>query len=171
MAKASVTITCNECGNTFTWSKNCKNRDEADRAVEWAKEGGIIYCPNCMYKFKTERRKKEDEEKKQAILERISELEPELELSTLEGSEKQIAWAESIRIKSIKTLLGIIDSWAKNVCINNTDEQYVETFKSAMGFVNSIKSAKEWIEKRDDYERIDFIMDNWKKFTEKNEVQ
>ena len=59
MAKASVLIKCQECGNTFTWSKkDCKNRDEANRAEEWARTGGVIYCPDCMRKFKAEQYKK-----------------------------------------------------------------------------------------------------------------
>lgn len=164
MAKASVLIKCQECGNTFTWSKkDCKNRDEANRAEEWARTGGVIYCPDCMRKFKAKQYKKKNEGKKAQIMERISGY----TLIQLEGSEKQISWAENIRITALSLILAKIDEWATDTKIDSSCEEYVDTMNSAIDFINSTSLAKEWIDKKDKYESSSTIMELFKEYVDR----
>lgn len=85
MAKASVKLTCKECGCTFTSTKQCYNRADADEYEEWAAQN-ITTCPAC-YKAARQAAK---EERVMAEAEKLS-------LPELTGSDKQIKWAISIR--------------------------------------------------------------------------
>lgn len=49
MAKIMVTVKCEKCGCEFTHIHRCKNRTEADKYEEWAKEN-ITVCPECYKK-------------------------------------------------------------------------------------------------------------------------
>lgn len=57
MARATANCTCAECGATFTKSKNCYNRTEANNWEKWA-ISNYTQCPTCWGK---EQRKKEQE--------------------------------------------------------------------------------------------------------------
>ncbi len=101
MAKARVIIVCKKCGEKFTWSKDCSNREEANKAEEWAVKN-IEECPDCTFKAKI----KYENQKAQELTE-------ELQLPKLEGSEKQIAWANTIRIKFIDCYNNLLTSTKK----------------------------------------------------------
>lgn len=87
MAKARVTCTCKTCGATFTKETIKRNRAEADSWEAWAAEN-IDICPDC-YRA----------EKKQKEAERVAARSQQL--PQLQGSEKQVAWANTIRDKMI----------------------------------------------------------------------
>lgn len=80
MAKAS--FNCAECGTSVTIVGS--NRKEADRKAEWHEAQGHI-CPECEGKHRAEENAK------------AAQANRELGLPELTGSEKQIAWAETIR--------------------------------------------------------------------------
>lgn len=87
MAKARVTCTCKICGATFTRETIKRNRAEADNWDAWAAEN-IDTCPDC---FRAEKKQKEAE--------RVAARSQQL--PQLQGSEKQVAWANTIRDKMI----------------------------------------------------------------------
>ena len=92
MALAKVKLTCSICGNEYTVSKVCYNRKDADSFEEYMKsqEGK---CPDC---FAIERRTQESIERAQAA-EQAAIKAKKLGFATLEGSTKQVAWAETLR--------------------------------------------------------------------------
>lgn len=93
MAMAIVDLVCKECGNHFQHRKECYKRSDADSYEEWAKQN-ITLCPECLRA--AARQKQEDQ---------AAKLEQENELPALEGSEKQVAWAVSIRAKAFAASL------------------------------------------------------------------
>ncbi len=80
MAKA--TFNCAECGASVTIVG--RNRSEADRKAKWHEAQGHI-CQEC------ENKRRAEENDKAALANK------ELGLPALTGSEKQTAWAETIR--------------------------------------------------------------------------
>lgn len=103
MAKARVTCTCKICGATFTRETIKRNRAEADSWEAWAAEN-IDTCPSC---YRAEKKQKEAEH----VAARSQQL------PQLQGSEKQVAWANSIRNKMIsenQVAKGIIDGEFQN---------------------------------------------------------
>lgn len=74
---------------------------------EWKKERAFSgLCPEC-YK------KKQEEKRHQANL-RAAEKSSEMDLPALTGSEKQIAWANTLRLKVIESYEEITDAYEKN---------------------------------------------------------
>lgn len=103
MAKAKATCTCKTCGATFTRETIKRNRSEADSWEAWAAEN-IDTCPSC-YRA----------EKKQKEAERVAARSQQL--PQLQGSEKQVAWANTIRDKIIsenQVAKGIVDGEFQN---------------------------------------------------------
>lgn len=94
MAKASVTLTCPDCGCEFIKSKTCCNRREADEWEAWVASHGPWMCPGC---YKEHARAEERRKNEEAIAATGATLPP------LTGSEKQVAWAEDIRANAIAT--------------------------------------------------------------------
>lgn len=84
MARAKIQLICETCGEEFEHIKFRNNRADADSYTEWAKEN-ITECPDCYYKRKQEERMNLAQEKYNF---------PQF----ASGSEKQIAWAEKIRV-------------------------------------------------------------------------
>lgn len=89
MAVAIIKRVCEKCGCEFEHRKACGKRYEADSYEKWAAEH-ITMCPECY-----EKECKESEERM------IREQAEKLHLPALEGTEKQIAWAEKIRCQCI----------------------------------------------------------------------
>lgn len=87
MAMAEVELVCSTCGKTFTHRKKRYNRADADQYEEWAR-AHIDTCPDCF-------RAKQQKEKELEAAARSSQL------PQLQGSEKQVAWANTIRDKMI----------------------------------------------------------------------
>lgn len=117
MAKATATCTCIKCSNTFYRYATKANRREADSWVQWA-EANINLCPDCYN------------------AERMERARGGAELCELEGSPKQVAWAEDIRDKFLKSTTA------------NTNKLYQATRRFAVEHINS---AKWWIERRNDF--------------------
>lgn len=95
MAKASIRIKCEACGQEFTHRKDCWNRDEAEKYEEWARDN-ITVCPACYAKAMRAAERAKIDAATAAAREEIGEM----QFSELEGSEKQIAWAQDIRARA-----------------------------------------------------------------------
>lgn len=126
MAKASIRIKCEACGQEFTHRKGCWNRDDATRYEEWARDH-ITVCPACYAKEKRATERAKIDAATAAAREQIAGM----QFSELEGSEKQIAWAEDIRARAAATC---------KKCGGN--EKFWALF-------NARTSAEWWIENRD----------------------
>lgn len=92
MTKAIVTIKCATCGKEFTVSRLCANSADANSWKQWAAE----HYDTCRECYLEAQRQAETEEA------------AEDNLPELEGSEKQIAWALSIRAKFAKGIKNFI---------------------------------------------------------------
>lgn len=96
MALAKVTCTCATCGNKFEVRAHRNNSREAASFVEWAQEN-ITECYDCKA---SRARAARDAENAVAAAEAA-----EKGLPNLTGSEKQIAWANTVR-SGILNLVG-----------------------------------------------------------------
>jgi len=139
MAKASVNLTCTECGTEYTITKTCYNRTDANNWENYM-EGKDGLCTEC---WKQEQQQKREEEKiklAEKVNTKLSEA--GVVFPELIGSEKQIAWASDIRNKTVEKLTSIGFKW--EVIANKT---YPEKLISE---VNKLleTSAKVWIESR-----------------------
>lgn len=93
MAKASIKKTCADCGTEYWAQKACINRAEAARWEAWmAQQEGC--CPDC-YKARQAAQREAEAQK----------CEEALDLPSLTGTEKQIAWARRIRKEAIDSAL------------------------------------------------------------------
>ncbi len=92
MTKAIVTIKCATCGKEFTVSRLCANSADANSWKQWAAEH-YDTCRECYFEAQRQ------EDAKEAAEDSLPEL---------EGSEKQIAWALSIRAKFAKEIKNFI---------------------------------------------------------------
>ena len=129
MARATAHCTCKTCGKEFTYSKICYNRRDADDFEEWAAEH-IDECDECR---EARLRKERDEENAHAAA-----LAAENDLPELHGSEKQVAWALSLRQRAI-------DAWLA------LDEESRNRTRNFMDYIlEHAVSAKEWIDERND---------------------
>ena len=120
MAKAEVKIVCECCGQEFTKTATKGNRADANAWEEWAK-ANITLCPKC-YKKSQE----------------IKDL-PEI----TEGSEKQIAWATSIRSDLVKEVRRLIEAY-------ELDDNYTDAWNKFFTAFVSRPDAKYWIDHRRD---------------------
>jgi hypothetical protein len=88
MAKYTITYSCGHTGEIQLFGK----MDERDRKIAWLEREGL--CPEC-YKARKEQEHAEATEK-------AKQETADLDLPELTGSERQIAWAETIRAKAAK---------------------------------------------------------------------
>lgn len=95
MAKVSIRIKCEACEQEFVHSKICYNRDEAAKYEDWARNN-ITVCPTCYSKAMRAAERAKIDAATEAAREQIGDM----NFSELEGSEKQIAWAEDIRARA-----------------------------------------------------------------------
>lgn len=138
MAKATVTCTCKHCGATFERSTVKPSRREADRWEEWAKEN-FDECESCFKERKTRER-----EEQNAI---AAEKSAENGWPTLTGTEKQVAWANTLRIEYIKRI---------DEKIAACSEKGAEPYRAMREFIlNTYTEAKFWIDTRNDYYALD----------------
>ena len=139
MAKASVDLKCTECGTGYTVTKKCYNRKEAD-SWESYMQGNNGLCTEC---WRKEQQAKRETEKAQLAEKVKTELaEAGLVLPKLEGSEKQVAWANDIRSNFISALSKRGMKWSLI-----TDKKYPEKFENDVEKIFE-SSAKAWIESR-----------------------
>lgn len=124
MARAKAQCTCERCGQEFVKIAYKRNRAEAASFEKWAEEN-ITLCPDC---WKAEQDSKAVEG---------------LALPALTGIPKQIAWAESIRVKMIRKA--------------REDAHGLEGEEKALadGYIKHIAEGKEesrfWIDNRDSH--------------------
>ena len=143
MAMAKVTLACSICGNEYTVSKRCYNRKDADSFEEHMKkqEGK---CPDC---FAIERRTQESIERAQAA-EQAAIKAKKLGFAKLEGSAKQVSWAETLRWEILDRIGRQVTGYTfqgEEITKENT-----ETLSAAVKkFFESEVSAKLFIENRD----------------------
>lgn len=95
MAKASVDLVCTVCGKSFTHSKICYSRAEANTYEDWAR-GHITMCAECYRKQEHEKRMIDIGKKVKAKLKLL-----EAEFPPLNGTEKQIAYADRLRKEAV----------------------------------------------------------------------
>lgn len=137
------------CGHTFRKQLYGKTSSRLSY-VEWANNN--LECPDC-YKAGIEKKRQEqaDKAKQEAIKENLPEL---------EGSEKQIQWAETIRkskIEAIRELAGKISN--EDNCLTDrqkqTKQEIIDLLKNKMNQLKSKKSAKWFIDCRNtEYNRF-----------------
>lgn len=99
MAMVKIKINCECCGNEFEHRKQCCNSSAAADYKEWALEN-IKICPKC-WRTAEERREMMEYE---SVIRSAG-----VNLPELVGTEKQIAWAEKIRIKSVAGMIANIN--------------------------------------------------------------
>lgn len=83
------------CGHTATLDLVGPYKDRYKK-IAWLEEEGK--CPECYGKIK--RAEREEAQKKEE--QEIEKMEKELNFAHLVGSEKQVAWARSLRVKMLK---------------------------------------------------------------------
>lgn len=128
MAKAKIRITCKKCGKIFTWSKTYVNRAAADAGEKWALNE-ISECPDCVFQEKIEYENK-----------KAKEMTEELNLPQLEGTEKQTAWANTIRIKFMEDYKSI-SSKPRNKRFKSIFEKIVANERSAQFWINERQTS------------------------------
>jgi len=128
MAQIKIKLVCEDCGKEFTHIHNCWNRDDAKKYEEWAVEN-ITTCPSC---YGAQQRAAERSELDKLTEEaRATVSSAGIELPALTGTEKQIAWAEDIRIRGAAMFVK------------------AKAQQKAWDLFNSKTDAKWWIDNRD----------------------
>lgn len=130
MANATINAICEVCGREFCHTKEFRSRKQADNYENYMKHV-VSICSDCYAKQKKEteaaRRKKKNE--------RAAELALAENWAPLKGgSEKQIAWAETIR--------------------RDFFDKQTEVDKNFKCFLLENVTAAEWIENRNDLARF-----------------
>lgn len=132
MAKADYK--CPECGD---WIRvTGVNRADADRKAQWAEASGKL-CYECYAKDKAASIEKE----RRAALEAALVAKADAGLPDLVGSEKQVAWAETIRAEQHAALLKLID--------RGITPAIQKAFREEVDAWMAETSAHAWIERRD----------------------
>lgn len=124
MAIARATCTCGTCGKTFEYRTEKRNRREADQFEAWAVEH-ITECSDC---------------RKIRLAEEAEEARAEKGWPTLTGSEKQVAWANSIRDKQVAALMSHYRPRP------GSEEEYN---RCMLDFVIRHPDARYWIDRQD----------------------
>lgn len=125
MARAKAICTCKKCGTEFEKMRVCNhwNRRDADSWEEWAVTHYDL-CPDCWEKEQAERERREI---------------AAMNLPELQGAEKQIAWANKIRLQNLRA----IDELAEMI----KPHQH-ERFSELADVIKGKESAGFWIDNR-----------------------
>ena len=146
MAKREAECTCKTCGKTFYRTVDGYNSRDAESKMKWA-ESFFDECTDCW-------KKRQEDELKEKAEQAISE-----ELPELNGTEKQVKWANGLRDKWIVSMKDKFDDirrrWTKK---RWRDESEKELFNVALevvephlaDFVKAKTSARWWIDSRYD---------------------
>ena len=140
MAKARATCRCETCGKEFEKTAIKQNRRDADSWETWA----ASYYDEC-----DECREKRIMEEREAVSKAASENAKEIGLPTLIGSEKQVAWAETIRMEGLESLQAKIDQ-EKELAASGR-ERHVKRYDDLVEFQKWILTKDEarfWIDNR-----------------------
>ncbi len=144
MAKASVMVTCSVCGKTYTATKTCYNRREADNWESWVVNQNDHFCTECYaekMRVKREQERASEAEKNAKLAEKCT-----ISLPELVGSEKQVKWANDIRTKFIAKLSGRGLKW-EALASGDYPENEREAIEAELRKLKNA-SAKYWIEVR-----------------------
>jgi len=121
-------------------------------------------CPECWQKHVEKERERQNEE--------AAEKAKEMELPELEGSERQVAWANTLRQKLIDRFSKLAEDKAKVNTLNKLYELNVtaeDILKIRDYIITNITSARYYIDNRDEY--IAYIIEREKKEALKTEEQ
>ena len=138
MAKAKVRMTCADCGAEYWAEKACHNRSEANSWEEWM-SGQEGCCPACYAKRMAAKR---DAERAEATA-RAAEQSAAHNLPALTGTEKQVAWATTIRVQALNEALA-----RHNGSLDNLNDVGRQVLAAAMAHMPT--GASWWIDRRAD---------------------
>lgn len=141
MAKYSITYKCGHTCDTQLFG-TYKSRE---RYIEWAKDNK--FCPECAEANVRECRRKENEASAQEAQERG--------YIELQGSPKQVAWANSIRSKAIAVIDEVKESFDAKVkrylpSQDIIDKNYA-AFNNIMDVILAIEDSKVFIDRYRDF--------------------
>lgn len=143
MAKAVANCVCKTCGAKFQKISTKRNKSIADSWEKWA----VDYydeCDDCIEKSVKEHRA--------AVSKEAAEEAKELALPELKGSEKQIAWAETIRMDFYKRTSDEMDSFLIQAkAVPEKQENRMKKYKDITIFRNWLfakADSKFWIDNR-----------------------
>ena len=125
MAKYYVKYSCGHEGEIQLFGR----QEDRYRKISWLEAEGI--CPECYKRHQEEQRAAEHAESLKTIAE------CGYNLPALEGSTKQIAWAETIRGKAVVWFLG------------HHPEELMDKYRPALDKTIFNSSAKWWIDNRE----------------------
>lgn len=134
MAKA--TFSCAHCGASVAVIG--RNRSDADRLAQYREQSGAL-CHECWAK--------EQVEKRAAASQQAAETAAAIGLPVLQGTEKQVSWAESIR-QGCLAKLAKIEAFAASSIQEGHDDMVV-VVNLAFDAIKAQDSAHWWIENRD----------------------
>lgn len=171
MAWYEGTYSCGHEGKTNIVGPTKDRQWKADRHFE-----GL--CPECYEKARQERIEKENADAK--------EKSAEMELPELTGTEKQVAWANTLRLKAIEECKKLIEYADENAELMKkrfeTPEKYnqwligfaeeKEKRISAIDYALEIhKDARFWIDNREDYVKLfDFLTNEYREYAKEQEI-
>lgn len=142
MAVARAICTCKRCGNTFLKKTTRYNRTAADEWEAWA-EKHITTCPECEHKDYM------------AGAAKLAKDASAAGLPALQGSEKQIAWAEYVRADLVKSAeKSMAEFWEQVNALDDGEEKdrcikVLRVFEQILIQVRNEKRAAWWIDHRD----------------------
>lgn len=147
-----MSFICEDCKKEYS-RETYTARDSKNTKEFWKERAGTEYglCYDCYKKLK-------EEEKAKASAEAAAKAK-EINLPELQGSEKQVAWAEKLRIE----MLSFFERYAQERYVQARQETY-DTFMEAAQKENR---AKWWIDNRFDFLSVsDFVVFMEKYLTE-----
>lgn len=130
MALAKITITCTECGREFDHRKQVRNTTEAEKYEAWAAEN-VTMCPEC---YRKQMQADKDANNAAAVSDALS-----INMPELCGTDKQIAWAMSIRSSKLANIIN-------SAQIRDTDRAMLQSAVAS----NDALNASWWIDHRND---------------------
>lgn len=146
MAKGQASMTCGVCGSAYTATKNCFNRAEATGWEEWMKtQEGL--CGTCYKKQKQEERALENA----AETAKAIQWAKNIGLPDLEGTEKQVAWAETLRHNLFASVIPNsyqTKFYAGEVLLKGSSAE-TDLINDTLSFARATTSAKLYIDNRD----------------------
>ena len=165
MAKAKAECTCKVCGRKFYKISYQNSRKSADNWEEWA-TGYQDECQDCIHK---------EREEKAATLAKEAK---ENGLPELQGSSKQITWAEQLRSTYIEKTVAYAEGLRNKIRVRaeegkespkTTDK--LLTFEAIKEYIlNNITNSKWWIDSRNAFfEEMDFVYEKHR--TEIDEIK
>ncbi len=135
MARATAYCKCEKCGKDFEIEVYKPNRRTADSYAEWVSKTRTI-CYDCEQEITEARRKEENEA--------AAKKAEEAGLPQLVGSEKQIAWATTIRQSLVDEVMGSEHVSYEVSAVRKAKETFMELISG-----DEFLTAKWWIDHRE----------------------